>query len=95
MKFFVLPSSMSTETSLTQEEFLRGMRELTKRFDTVDEGFAGIHQEFSRVHATLREHEELLEIIAAEVSGTQNRSENHEIRISRLERGFTKILLDA
>lgn len=84
---------MSQETLLTKELFLEVMQGVNGRFESIDD-------QFRKVHEKLREHDDLLEMIAGEVSGTQNllnelapARKDHETRISRLERGFTKLIL--
>jgi archaellum component FlaC len=105
---------MSQGTPLTKEFFLEVMQGVNGQFEgihdqfkavngqfkTVNDQFAGIDGHFRQVHEKLREHDDLLEMIASEVSGTQNlinelvpTKKDHETRITRLERGLTKLIL--
>ncbi len=66
---------------------------VTTRLDRHDELLANIH-------GKLTHHDDLLETIAAEVSDVQNtlaplipEHKNHEERIVRLERGYTRLIL--
>ena len=79
------------------EFFTEYMREfearLEKRFEKID-------QRFESVEAHLAHHDDLLETIATEVSETQNilaplvpKQTSHEERISRLERGYSRLIL--
>ncbi len=72
-----------------------------------DRQFVQIHEvlidhttQLKSIHKTLHEHDDLLEMIAGEVSGTQNllnelvpARKDHETRITRLERGLTRLIL--
>jgi chromosome segregation ATPase len=70
------------------------------RLERIDVRFESIDGQLQKIHERLREHDDLLEMIAGEVSGTQNllnelapARKDHETRITRLERGFTKLIL--
>lgn len=98
---------MSKEDGLTKEFFLKEFAFIRERFkgideqfNRVDDRFGNIDAQFRKLHEKLLEHDDLLEIIAGEVSGTQNllnelapTRNDHETRITRLERGFTKLIL--
>jgi chromosome segregation ATPase len=74
--------------------------DMHEQFGNIREQFKNMDTRFARVEKKLNEHDELLEMIASEVSGTQNllnelapARKDHETRITRLERGFTKLIL--
>lgn len=90
-----------------QEDVRKQFAQVRSILKEHDEQFVRIHSklkehdaQFIRIHSELKEHDELLEMIAGEVSGTQNllnelapTRNDHETRITRLERGFTKLIL--
>lgn len=58
------------------------------------------NKHFESIHRQLNHHDDLLETISTEVSETQNiltplvpKQSNHEERIARLERGYTRLIL--
>lgn len=98
---------MSPETLLTKDCFLETMERIGRAADRQEKLLVSLENELIEYKGPLREimlklleHDDLLEMIASEVSGTQNAiTELHEQdhwstkRIIGLERGFTKLLL--
>lgn len=93
---------MNANQPLTERRFMEVMNGVNSTFEKISEQFARINDRFTRIddnfvaiHKKLREHDELLEVIAAEVSGAQDRYAHHEVRITRLERSVMKLSLKA
>lgn len=91
-----LLETIAQDVSLVHDQ----LDEHEKRFTSIDGRFTNIDGSLQEIKDTLRHHDDLIETVAREVNTLVTSLEpvlpaqhDHEERIGRLERGFTRLIL--